>query len=54
MPYTVRSWTDGDAGSDRRISHAVYPEYRAEPAHPVWFPAQQLGAPDEVTSLAVG
>jgi len=53
MPYLIRSWADGDAGSDREISRAIYPEYREEPNHPAWFPAQQLGAPDEYSSRYV-
>ena len=44
MPYFVRSWSDCDAGTDREISQSVYPEYREDPRHPTWFPAQQLGA----------
>lgn len=47
MPLVFRSWTDHDAGSDREISQAIYPEYREDPDHPAWFPAQQLGAPPE-------
>jgi GNAT superfamily N-acetyltransferase len=50
MPYALRSWTDADAGSDRQISQAIYPEYREEPDHPAWFPAQQLGAPSDCSS----
>jgi GNAT superfamily N-acetyltransferase len=53
MPYFLRSWIDPDAGSDREISHAIYPEYREEPRHPAWFPAQQLGAPREYSSRYV-
>ncbi len=53
MPYVLRSWADGDAGSDREISRAIYPEYRKEPDHPAWFPATQLGAPDEYSSRYV-
>ena len=51
--YFLRSWTDHDAGSDRAISQAVYPEYREECRHPAWFPAQQLGAPREWSSRYV-
>lgn len=50
MAYRVRSWTVDDEGDDREISRAVYPEYRGDPAHPAWFPAQQLGAPREYVS----
>jgi hypothetical protein len=50
MKYFLRSWTDYDAGIDREISQALYPEYREEPRHPAWFPAQQLGAPRETSS----
>jgi len=50
MAYLLRSWTDLDAGSDRDISQANYPEYRKDPDHPAWFPAQQLGAPRESSS----
>jgi GNAT superfamily N-acetyltransferase len=53
MPYVLRPWTDHDAGSDRAISQAIYPEYRKEPRHPAWFPAQQLGAPREWSSRYV-
>jgi GNAT superfamily N-acetyltransferase len=53
MTYALRSWTDADAGSDRQISQAIYPEYREEPDHPAWFPAQQLGAPREYSSRYV-
>lgn len=53
MPYFLRSWTDRDAGSDREISQAIYPEYREERGHPAWFPAQQLGAPQEYSSRYV-
>jgi len=48
--YSLRPWTDRDAGADREISQAIYPEYQEEPNHPTWFPAQQLGAPREVSS----
>lgn len=47
MTYSLRSWTKLDAGVDREISHAIYPEYQKDPLHPAWFPAQQLGAPRE-------
>jgi GNAT superfamily N-acetyltransferase len=47
MTWFLRSWTDRDVGADREISAAIYPEYREEPRHPAWFPAQQLGAPRE-------
>src|SRR5215470_6276770 len=50
MPYFLRPWAESDAGSDREISRAIYPEYREEPGHPAWFPAQQLGAPSEYSS----
>jgi len=50
MPYFLRSWTDRDTNCDREISQSVYPEYREEPHHPAWFPAQQLGAPDDSLS----
>lgn len=50
MSFFLRSWADDDAGIDREISQAVYPEYREEPQHPAWFPAQQLGAPDRCSS----
>jgi GNAT superfamily N-acetyltransferase len=50
MTYSLRSWTDGDAGIDHEISHANYPEYREDPRHPAWFPAQQLGAPPDASS----
>src|SRR5437764_15145079 len=53
MPYSLRAWTDHDAGSDREISRAIYPEYLEEPRHPAWFPAQQLGAPRETSSRYV-
>jgi GNAT superfamily N-acetyltransferase len=53
MPYLLRSWADDDAGSDREISRAIYPEYCEEPGHPAWFPAQQLGAPSEYSSRYV-
>jgi GNAT superfamily N-acetyltransferase len=49
MTCSLRSWTDRDAGIDREISHAIYPEYQEEPRHPAWFPAQQLGAPRETS-----
>jgi GNAT superfamily N-acetyltransferase len=49
----LRSWTDRDAGCDREISRAIYPEYREQPDHPAWFPAQQLGAPSEYLSRYV-
>ncbi|HEX7288097.1 MAG TPA: GNAT family N-acetyltransferase [Candidatus Angelobacter sp.] len=52
-PYLLRSWTSNDAGSDREISQAIYPEYREESGHPAWFPAQQLGAPRECSSRYV-
>jgi ribosomal protein S18 acetylase RimI-like enzyme len=51
--YLLRPWTDLDANSDLEISHAIYPEYREEPGHPSWFPAQQLGAPREYSSRYV-
>ncbi len=51
--YSLRPWTDCDAGVSRDISRAVYPEYQEEPNHPMWFPARQLGAPGEVTSRYV-
>ncbi|HYL79026.1 MAG TPA: GNAT family N-acetyltransferase [Bryobacteraceae bacterium] len=51
--YSVRPWTDSDTGTDREISQAIYPEYQEEPNHPAWFPAQQLGAPREVSSRYV-
>jgi GNAT superfamily N-acetyltransferase len=47
MLFRVRSWSDVDAGNDREISQAIYPEYRKEPGHPAWFPARQLGMPSE-------
>jgi len=53
MPYFLLEWGDHDSGSDREISRAIYPEYREEPGHPAWFPAQQLGAPDEYSSRYV-
>jgi GNAT superfamily N-acetyltransferase len=53
MLYSVRSWADRDGGCDREISQALYPEYREEPGHPAWFPAQQLGAPQEYLSRHV-
>jgi GNAT superfamily N-acetyltransferase len=53
MAYFLRSWTDCDADSDREISQSIYPEYREEPRHPAWFPAQQLGAPREWSSRYV-
>ena len=51
MKYFLRSWTDRDAGSDVEISHAIYPEYQEEPHHPAWFPARQLRAPREYSSV---
>lgn len=51
--YSLRGWTDRDAGVSREISQAIYPEYQEEPNHPTWFPAQQLGAPREVSSRYV-
>ena len=51
--YSLRPWTDRDDGTDREISSAIYPEYREEPNHPAWFPAQQLGAPREAASRYV-
>jgi len=53
MPYSIRPWTDRDAGSNFDISQAIYPEYREDPLHPAWFPAQQLGAPREYLSRYV-
>lgn len=53
MPYFLRSWTDRDAGSDREISHSIYPEYLEDHRHPAWFPAQQLGSPREWASRYV-
>jgi GNAT superfamily N-acetyltransferase len=53
MPYLLRSWAASDGDSDREISRAIYPEYREEPNHPAWFPAQQLGAPGEYSSRYV-
>lgn len=53
MPYFLRSWTDRDAGSDREISRAIYPEYLEDRLHPAWFPARQLGAPREWSSRYV-
>jgi GNAT superfamily N-acetyltransferase len=53
-PCLLRSWASSDAGSDREISQAIYPEYREESGHPAWFPAQQLGAPNECSSRYVG
>jgi GNAT superfamily N-acetyltransferase len=53
MSCLFRSWTDRDAGCDRQISQAIYPEYREVPDHPAWFPAQQLGAPSEYLSRYV-
>jgi GNAT superfamily N-acetyltransferase len=53
MSYLIRSWTDRDAGIDREISQAIYPEYREEPRHPAWFPAQQLGRPSDCSSQYV-
>lgn len=52
MPL-LRSWTDQDAGIDREISQAIYPEYREEPGHPAWFPGEQLGAPRECSTRYV-
>jgi GNAT superfamily N-acetyltransferase len=49
----LRAWTDDDAGIDREISDAIYPEYREDPQHPAWFPARQLGAPSEYSSRYV-
>lgn len=49
MSFLLRSWTEADAGCDRDISREIYPEYREDPLHPAWFPAQQLGAPPEST-----
>ncbi len=49
-PYVLRRWSDRDAGNDRVISDAVYPEYQDEPGHSSWFPARQLGAPAECSS----
>ena len=53
MSYFLRTWGDSDAGSDHEISRSVYPEYREEPNHPAWFPAQQLSAPGEYSSRYV-
>lgn len=53
MRYILRPWTASDAGCDQEISQAIYPEYREEPGHPAWFPAQQLGAPPEYLSRYV-
>jgi mycothiol synthase len=53
MPYLVRSWNVQDDGCERTIAQAVYPEYREEPGHPSWFPAQQLGAPRQSSSRYV-
>lgn len=53
MPYFLRPWTDRDAGSDREISHSIYPEYLEDHRHPAWFPAQQLGSPREWASRYV-
>lgn len=53
MPYFLRPWKDRDAGSDREISRAIYPEYLEDRCHPAWFPAQQLGAPREWSSRYV-
>src|SRR5262245_15689673 len=53
MAHFLRSWTDRDADSDREISQSIYPEYREEPRHPAWFPAQQLGAPGDWSSRYV-
>jgi GNAT superfamily N-acetyltransferase len=53
MAHRLRLWTDGDTGSDAAISREIYPEYREEPLHPAWFPAQQLGAPREYSSRYV-
>ena len=53
MSYLLREWAESDAGTDREISRAIYPEYREEPDHPAWFPAQQLGAPREYSSRYV-
>lgn len=50
MSYFLRSWIDSDTGCDHEISQSVYPEYRENPRHPAWFPAQQLGAPGEWSS----
>lgn len=50
MSYFLRPWTDADINCDREISQSVYPEYRHDPRHPAWFPAQQLGAPREWSS----
>jgi GNAT superfamily N-acetyltransferase len=53
MSWFLRAWGSADAGSDRVISQAVYPEYHEDPAHPAWFPARQLGAPAEYSSRYV-
>lgn len=53
MPYFLRAWDESDAGWDREISQAIYPEYCEEPNHPAWFPAQQLGAPSECSARYV-
>jgi GNAT superfamily N-acetyltransferase len=53
MQHFLRSWTEGDTGCLDEISQSVYPEYRQDPRHPAWFPAQQLGAPREWSSRYV-
>jgi len=53
MSYSIRAWAEEAIGTDRQISREVYPEYRDEPNHPAWFPAQQLGAPSESLSRYV-
>jgi len=49
MSFRLRPWTNADCGCVRAISQDIYPEYREDPLHPAWFPAQQLGAPAEST-----
>ena len=53
VAYSIRPWNDTDAGIDREISRAVYPEYVENPRHPAWFPARQLGAPGECSTRYV-
>jgi GNAT superfamily N-acetyltransferase len=50
VKYSLRPCGDRDTDSDREISRSIYPEYRDEPLHPAWFPAQQLGAPRDWVS----
>ena len=50
MSFLLRRWIEADRDCDRSISGEIYPEYREDPRHPAWFPAQQLGAPPEGTA----